>query len=44
MVPEEAFDIKKRFKESFGDVTIVNRKPIDIDKESQNFIEDEILY
>lgn len=44
MIPEETFDIKKRFKESFGDVTILSRKPIDIDKESQNFIEDEILY
>jgi len=44
MVPEDTFDIKKRFKENFGDVTIVSRKPIDIDKESQSFIEDEILY
>ena len=44
MVPEDTFDVKKRFKENFGDVRIVSRKPIDIDKESQNFIEDEILY
>ena len=44
MVPEDTFDVKKRFKENFGDVRIVSRKPIDIDKESQRFIEDEILY
>jgi len=43
MIDEEIFDIKKRFDGKFGNVTILDRKVIDIDKESKGFLEDELL-
>ena len=43
MIDEEIFDIKKRFDGKFGNVTILDRKVIDIDKQSKGFLEDELL-
>jgi hypothetical protein len=43
MIDEEIFDIKKRFDGKFGNVEILDRKVIDIDKESKGFLEDELL-
>ena len=43
MIDEEVFEIKNRFNGKFGNVEILDRKVIDIDKESKGFLEDELL-
>ena len=43
MIPEDIFDLKKRMLPDFGHVTIEERKPIDVNKERERYIEDEII-
>jgi len=43
MIPEDIFDLKKRMLPDFGHVTIEERKPIDVNKEREKYIEDEII-
>ena len=43
MIDEEVFDIKKRFGGKFGNVTIEERKIINIDEEAKGFLEDELI-
>ena len=38
MIDEEVFEIKNRFNGKFGNVEILDRKVIDIDKESKGFL------
>ena len=43
MIDEEVFEIKNRFNGKFGNVTILDRKAIDINEKAKGFLEDELL-